>query len=191
MDSTVASAAPTSQPADSSQPPWMKRVAMMTGVLAGLVGFLSVRGNNMSIQANDNSTQAVLHRATESDHWAEYQADSVKKNEAEAMAKIAPNDKARDALLADAESFGARQAPLKEKAAAEKALGEQEMQNHDEKMKVRGLIDYAGMAAQIGIALASISALTRKQFAYWIGMAAGFIAFIITGLALLHPYLHH
>jgi hypothetical protein len=168
----------------------MKRVAMMTGVLAGLVGFLTVRGNNMSIQANDNSTLAVLHRATESDRWAEYQADSVKKNEADALVKIAPNDEARDALKADAKAFEARQTPLKQQALDEDALERQEMQNRDEKMKVKGFIDYAGMSAQGGIALASIAALTRKKFAYWVGMTAGVLAFAITGYALLHPYLH-
>jgi len=173
-----------------STPPWMKRVAMMTGVLAGLVGFLTVRGNNLSIQANLNSTQAVLHRATASDCWSEYQADSVKKNNAESLAKIAPNDDARASLLRDAKAFEARQAPIAKKATDEEALEKQEMQNSDEKLAVRGLIDYAGMAAQVGIALASIAALTRRQFAYWVGMIAGLIAMGITGYAMVHPYLH-
>jgi hypothetical protein len=167
----------------------MKRVPMITGVLAGLTGFLSVKGNNLSILANYNSTQAVLHQSQASDHWAEYQADSVKKNLEESLALTVADDAVKKKLRDEADGFGGRQPALKQKALDQESLREQELANSEQKLRVKGLLDYAGMAAQVGIALASVAALTKTRVWYQVGLFAGILAFLITGYAIAYPYL--
>ena len=167
----------------------MKRVPMITGVLAGLAGFLTVRSANMSNQANYNSTQAVLHQAQASDHWAEYQADSLKKHLDLTVAKITNDSAAKAVLEAESKSFSERQPEIKEEAINQEKLRDQELDHGFQKLEAKGLLDYSGMAAQLGIALASVAALTRKKLAYDIGLFAGVLAFLITGLAIAYPYL--
>ncbi len=62
-----------------AEAPWIKHVALLTGVLAAVAGFLlTVR---MTILTNDAiylSNQAILAQTEASDAWAEYQADSIK-----------------------------------------------------------------------------------------------------------------
>ena len=48
-------------------------------------------------------------------------------------------------------------------------------------LQQKDLLDYAGMVAQMGIALASIAALTRQRIAFNAGIAAGIVALAITG----------
>jgi hypothetical protein len=165
----------------------MKRVPMITGVLAGLAGFLTVRSTNMTNQANYNSTHAVLHQAQASDHWSEYQADSVKKHMEDTLARTTTDPVLRKQLLDEANDFGNRQPPLKQKAIDQENLRDAELQNSDQKLRVKGFLDYSGMAAQLGIALASVAALTKKKAAYQIGLFAGILAFLITGYALAYP----
>ncbi len=189
----VTSSSPDSQATPStnaSLPLWMKRVPMITGVLAGLAGFLTVRSANMSNQAIYNSNQAVLHQALASDAWAEYQADSVKRHIDQTAVKTDhPDADVANALTADAKKQRDNQDSLKQTAAAEEALRGQELENGQKKLAVKDLLDYAGVAAQLGIALASVSALTRKQSAFNVALIVGAVALLITGYALAEPFI--
>jgi len=165
---------------------------MVTGLLAGLAGFLTVRSANMSNQAIYNSNQGVLHQAIASDHWAEYQADSVKRHIDENSLRIGVSDPvARLAIEAEINEMKDRQARLTEQAKAEEALKAQELQNGSQKLAIKDFLDYAGVAAQLGIALASVAALTKKRAVFHVGLFAGAIAAAITGYALAAPYLAH
>jgi len=178
--------------ASSSTPVWMKRVPMITGVLAGLAGFLTVRSANMANQANYNSTQAVLHQAQSSDAWNEYEADSLKRHIDENSLRIGIADPAvKQSVEAEISDLKTRQDLKKPEAEFEAKLRDQEVENSEHKLLVKNFLDYAGVAAQLGIALASIAALTRKQIAYHFGLAAGAIAIAVTGYALVWPYVAH
>ena len=67
-----------SQDEKADNPPWIKRVAMLTGVLAAVSGFLAVRATTLTNNAIYESNQAILSQTEASDAWNEYQADSVK-----------------------------------------------------------------------------------------------------------------
>ena len=51
------------------------------------------------------------------------------------------------------------------------------------------MLGYAGMIAQLGIALASVAALVRKRIAFDVGIAAGVIAVGITAYVFISAYL--
>ena len=63
---------------DGDNPPWLRQVAMLTGVLAALSGFLAVRSTSLTNDAIYESNQAILAQTQSSDAWSEYQADSIK-----------------------------------------------------------------------------------------------------------------
>jgi hypothetical protein len=162
---------------------------MITGVLAGLGGFLTVKTANLTNQANYNSTHAVLHQAKASDSWSEYQADSLKKHLDTDVAKLATDPTVKAQLEKEAADYAAKQAKPFATAQDELQQVKAELDKSDLKLQVKGLLDYAGMATQLGIALASVAALTRKKAAHDIGLFAGILAFLITGYALAYAFL--
>ena len=170
-------------------PSWIKRVPMITGVLAGLAGFLTVRSANMSNQAIYNSNQAVLHQALSSDHWAEYQADSIKRHvDLAALSTGITDPQGKLKLEAESREMLDRQEPAKDLAAMESKLRDEQLNNGASKLAIKDLLDYAGVAAQLGIALSSVAALTKKRTAFSIGVFAGLVAMVITAYAVTLPY---
>jgi hypothetical protein len=170
----------------------MKRVPMVTGVLAGLAGFLTVRSTNMTNLANYNSTQAVLHQAQSSDAWNEYEADSLKRHMDENALRTTNLDAATQQALTN-EITGLRKKQDLElpEANSQAQQRDAELFNSKQKLAIKDMLDYAGMAAQVAIALASVAALTKKSAAYHVGFSIGVIAILITGYAMIQPYLAH
>ena len=188
MQATAHAETDPSHPSKSG-PKWMKRVPMITGVLAGLAGFLTVRSANMSNEAIYHCNRAVLAQAQASDKWAEYQADSVKARVIETTLTVGvPDATARASLEADGKKFRALQDTDKSDAAGKESDREAELKNTGARLQEKDLLDYAGVAAQLGIALASVAALTKKHTAFSAGLVAGVLALGITGWALLSHF---
>jgi hypothetical protein len=192
------STAPPTQPkaivaaaaAEPSAPPWLRQVAMVTGVLAALGAFLTVRSTTLSNDAIYRSTQATLLQAQASDAWAEYQADSIKANLAETeLAVLAQGQPGRDLLQANETEFRNRQ-PEK-KADAQKYQDERDAQlvHGKQLLNEKDVVGYAGMAGQFAIALASVAALTRRRPAFYAAVLFGLVAFAVTGYAMVAHYL--
>lgn len=170
-------------------PWWLKYVAMLTGVLAGLAGFLTVKGAKLSNEAIYLSNQAVLYRTEASDKWAEYQANSIKAHLAEtqlAAGNFKPGAEAK--LQADAEKSRSRQPALKSEAQKFESGRDDQLKQAVQLRKEKDLLDYAGMAVQLGIALASVAALTRRFEAFVIGALAGLVGAAITALAMIQGF---
>ena len=193
---TAENPAPPSVPAttagESPAPPWVKYVAMLTGVLAAVAGFLTVRSANLSNEAIYQSNQAVLSQSQASDKWAEYQANSVKARVVEtqltALAAGAP-PAARDALTAESKELRDRQPPLKTDALALEAKREAQLAGGQKRLAEKDLLGYAGIAVQLGIALASVAAMTRRKEAFLVGILVGAAGGGITALALVRHHL--
>jgi len=169
----------------AESPPWLKQVAMLTGVLAAFAGFLTVRGTNLANDAIYESNQAILAQAKFSDAWAEYQADSIKARVVEtalAASSAVPPDK-RASLEADAADLRSRQPKSKEAATALADDRERHLKMGLRHLAEKDLLGYAGLAAQLGIALASVAALVRMRTAFYAGIATGTIAIAITAYA--------
>jgi hypothetical protein len=165
---------------------------MVTGVLAGLAGFLTVRSANMSNLANYNSTQAVLHQAQSTDAWNEYEADSVKRHiDENSLRNGLVDPKIRNAVETEVSVYRNRQGPEMAEANSQANQRDAELANGKQKLAIKDLLDYAGVAAQLGIALASVAALTRTRPWFSVGVVLGLIAMAITAYALAQPYLGH
>jgi len=177
--------------ADPSSPHWMKYVALLTGILAALGGFLTVRCTNLSNEAIYMSNQAVLKQAQASDDWEEFQANSIK-------ARIVESQLAAAATVADSqkqewtkfdEEVRARQPVLRQEAIQLEAGRDDFLARAYRRMSEKDLLSYGGMAVQFGIALASVAALTKRKGAFHGGLAAAAIGVVITAYALISHHL--
>jgi len=171
---------------DPNDPPWLKYVAMLTGILAALAGFLVVRSTTLSNQAIFQSNQAILAQAEASDAWAEYQADSIKARIVETQ--LVPSSRISAADRADLtktdNDLRTRQ-PQSKQLANDKTLERQSHMGEVQKnMAEKDLLEYASLAVQLGIALASVAAMVRRRLAFEAGVLAGVIGIAIAAYAL-------
>ncbi len=181
---------PAAAPA-SDGPPWLAQVAVLTGVLAALTGFLTVRATTLTNEAIYESNQAILSQTQASDAWSEYQANSIKAHIVEMQllpsSTLSPQDKA---TLTDMDKELRDRQPVSKQSALDKAKErERHLEEGFRKLQQKDMLGYAGMAAQLGIALASVASLTRKRPVFYIGAIAGLVSVVITVYGLASAYL--
>lgn len=174
---------------DDSQP-WLKQVAMLTGILAAVSGFLAVRSTTLTNDAIYESNQAILAQAESSDAWSEYQSNSIKAHIIETAlatsASMTPDKRA--GLEKDVENFRDRQTGIKQTALMKANERDLHLKNGLRQLAEKDLLGYAGLAAQLGIALASVAALVRLRIAFYAGILTGGIGVIITLYAFAMHY---
>jgi hypothetical protein len=174
---------------EATAPPWLRQVAMVTGVLAALGAFLTVRSTTLSNDAIYRSTRATLLQAQASDAWAEYQADSIKANGAQTELDVtAATQPGHDLLEAELKDFRARQPAKKADAQKLEQDRDGELANGEKLLAEKDIIGYAGMAGQFAIALASVAALTRRRPAFYAAVVFGLVAFGVTAYAMALHY---
>ena len=169
----------------ADNPPWVKQVALLTGLLAAISGFLVVRSTAVTNNAIYESNQAILSQTEASDAWNEYQADSIKARVIEtALATAADlSAESRAALNKQAADLRDRQPKIKQTAADKTADRDQHLQVGLKWLAEKDLLGYAGLAAQLGIALASVAAMVRWRTPFLVGIAAGVVCIVITAYA--------
>ena len=154
-------------------PPWIKQVAVLTGVLAAISGYLTVRSTMLTSDAIYMSGEAILAQTQSSDAWAEYQADSVKARIVETAILAQPNAQNLGALVKEGKELRARQPALRKTAIGKEAQRDEFLSGGRKLLAERDLLSYAGFAAQIGIVLASVAALVRSRTAFYTGVGVG------------------
>lgn len=166
-------------------PPWVKQVALLTGLLAAISGFLVVRSTAVTNNAIYESNQAILSQTEASDAWNEYQADSIKARVVEtALATVTDlNAENRAALNKQAADLRDRQPKIKQTASDKTADRDRHLQVGFKWLAEKDLLGYAGLAAQLGIALASVAAMVRWRTPFLIGIGAGVLCIAITAYA--------
>jgi len=171
-------------------PPWIKQVALLTGLLAAISGFLVVRSTAVTNNAIYESNQAILSQTEASDAWNEYQADSIKARVVEtALATVSDlSAESRAALIKQAADLRDRQPKVKQTANDKTADRDQHLQVGLKWLAEKDLLGYAGLAAQLGIALASVAAMVRWRTPFLIGIAAGAACIVITAYAFIAYY---
>jgi len=174
----------------AENPSWIKQVAMLTGVLAAVSGFLVVRSTAVTNNAIYESNQAILSQTQASDAWNEYQADSIKAHVAETALATAPtlSAESRAALSKEAADFRARQPKIKQTATDNTAERDRHLQTGFQWLAEKDLLGYAGLSAQLGIALASVAALVRWRTPFIAGILAGAVCIGITAYAFAAYY---
>ena len=163
-------------------PPWIKQVALLTGLLAAISGFLVVRATAVTNNAIYESNQAILSQTEASDAWSEYQADSIKARVIEtALATAADlSAESRAALNKQAADLRDRQPKVKQTATDKTADRDRHLQVGLKWLAEKDLLGYAGLAAQLGIALASVAAMVRWRTPFHVGIGAGLVCIAIT-----------
>lgn len=163
-------------------PPWIKQVALLTGLLAAISGFLVVRSTAVTNNAIYESNQAILSQTEASDAWSEYQADSIKARVIETALTTAADLSAesRAALNKQAADLRDRQPKVKQTATDKTADRDRHLQVGLKWLAEKDLLGYAGLAAQLGIALASVAAMVRWRTPFHVGIGAGIVCIAIT-----------
>ena len=176
---------------DADAPSWAGHVAVLTGILAALTGFLTVRATTLTNQAIYESNQAILSQTQASDAWSEYQANSIKAHiiEMQLLPSVPLSAADRATLTKMDADTRARQPISKDEAAAKTKEREAHLQMGLKHLQEKDMLGYAGMIAQLGIALASVAALTKKRIIFDIGAAAGVLAVTITAYVFVSAYL--
>jgi len=174
-----------SQNPAADNPPWLKQVALLTGLLAAISGFLVVRSTTVTNNAIYESNQAILSQTEASDAWNEYQADSIKARVVETALATATDLSAesRAALNKQAADLRDRQPKIKQIATDKTADRDQHLQTGFKWLAEKDLLGYAGLAAQLGIALASVAAMVRWRTPFLVGIGAGVLCIAVTAYA--------
>jgi len=174
----------------ADNPLWVRQVALLTGLLAAISGFLVVRSTVVTNNAIYESNQAILSQTEASDAWNEYQADSIKARVVEtALATAADlSAESRAALNKQAADLRARQPKIKQTAADKTADRDRHLQTGLKWLATKDLLGYAGLSAQLGIALASVAAMVRWRTPFLVGIAAGAVCIAITVYAFAAYY---
>ena len=172
---------------DPDAPSWIGQAAMITGALAALTGFLTVYSTKLTNQAIYESNQAILAQDQSSDAWAEYQAESVKGHIVEMQLlpsnPLSAEDKAGLAKLD--QEIRSRQPAVKKAALDKTAERDSHMNDSMSYLAQKDLMNYASMAAQLGIALASIAALTRRRYVLYASVLVTVISVVTTAYAFI------
>ena len=159
----------TATPKTDPALPWSGGVAITTAILAALAAIASMF-------AQRNTTEAMIDQVETSDQWSYYQAKGIKLAVIENKMEMLPalNVQPSDDDKARAKRYADEQSKISEAAKAKQVSA----QDHRRRA---GFHAQAASAAQIGIALAAIALLTKRQ-AFWF-VSLGFAAVSIAVLA--------
>lgn len=168
----VSQAAATGDDAQG-QKRWMARVAVSTAVMAAVAAI-------SSSMSTGQLNEAMFQQIREADQWAFFQAKGIKETvlesrleTAEAL-KISVTDADRQKLRRYAEE----KAEIKKEAGACRAESDAHMRKYTRMSR-------AATAAQIGIALAAVALLLRKNVFWAMSLVAGTVGLVFLVIALL------
>ena len=157
--------------------PLSQKIALFSAILATLGAIVSFLGGHTQNDALYYKNEAVLMKARASDSWSYYQAEDVKRHLALAVAGLQPG--ARSASQADASKYETRARQLRAQAEGFDRKSEEADAESRRALAPHTLLAIAMTSIQIAIALASISALTKRR---WLLTGGGIFA--VVGLAL-------
>jgi multidrug efflux pump subunit AcrA (membrane-fusion protein) len=148
--------------------PWISWVALSTAILAVLAGLLSGRHAN----------EAMMSQIQASDQWAYYQAQSIKAAVLEAKTTLASAETARD--KEKAAQYQEEQAEIKREAEHKQAEAKANFHKHE--VFARNVTMF-----QIAIAIAAISALTKKRRFWFVSLVFGMAGVVFLALGWIAP----
>lgn len=148
--------------------PFEKRVAISIAIMAVLLSYISMRGDNAK-------TDAVIETSKEANTWAQYQSKSLKQNLRQfelnmiSLTAVAAPDAAKrtESLNADVERYDSEMKKLTTEANDHRAEADKGSAMNDR-------CDFAGLFLQIAIVIASVAILSRQHLLWFIslGLAA-------------------
>jgi pyruvate/2-oxoglutarate dehydrogenase complex dihydrolipoamide acyltransferase (E2) component len=157
--------------AEHSGEAWISGVALSTALLAV---FAAITG----LLSGKNANEAMINQIEAANQWNYYQAKSIKSAVLDAKMSLAPAVDEKD--RAKVARYEEEMAEIKKEA--EEKTREAKITFHRHEIYARGVTMF-----QIAIAVAAISALTKKRAFWFVGLVFGVIgcAFLVIG-ALSH-----
>jgi hypothetical protein len=156
--------------AEHSGEAWISGVALSTAILAVLAAIAG-------LLSGKHANEAMMSQIEASDQWSYYQAKSIKATVVDA--KIALSTAPSDSDVAKRERYEKEQEEIK--AEAEHKQAEAKSNFHQHEVFARGVTMF-----QIAIAIAAVSALTRKR-AFWIvSLLFGVVGCVFLALGFVH-----
>src|SRR2546423_7920269 len=137
--------------AEHGGPPWISWVALSTAILAVLAAIAG-------LLSGKHANEAMMDQIRASDQWSYYQAKSIKASVLDA--KMTLTDTATEEDKEKAAQYQEEQAEIKREAEEKEAAAQSNFHKHE--IFARGVTMF-----QIAIAVAAISALTKKP-RFWI-----------------------
>src|SRR3954454_20131639 len=153
--------------AEHGGPPWISGVALSTAILAVLAAIAG-------LLSGKHANEAMMSQIQAADQWSYYQAKSIKASVLEA--KMTLTATATDQDKEKAAKYEEQQAEIKQEAEERQAEARSNFHKHEE--FARGVTMF-----QIAIAIAAISALT-KRWRFWVvslGFGAVGTVFLVLG----------
>ena len=152
--------------------PWTLQVALSSALLAVLAAVAA-------LMAGHHANEALIEQIHSSDHWAHYQAKSIKANMLDSKRELL-SAMGKEGKAADEEKAAEYRQDQKEIEASAREL---------EKSAADHLSRHQALARtvtllQIAIALSAISALTRRRILWFIGLGLGAVGVVFFVVAL-------
>lgn len=141
------------------------QVAIFTAVLATLGAIVSYQGGATQNEAMLMKNEAVLKKTEASDQWNFYESKSNKEHLMALAAELAPAGK-QGYYQEQLKKYEADKKDIKLKAEALEAESEKANRESEELLHPHHKLALAMTLIQIAIALASITALTRKKWLF-------------------------
>jgi Na+-translocating ferredoxin:NAD+ oxidoreductase RnfD subunit len=153
--------------AEHGGPPWISWVALSTAILAVLAAITG-------LLSGKNANEAMMDQIRASDQWAYYQAKSIKASVLDA--KMTLTETATEKDKEKAAQYQEEQAEIKHEAEEKEAGAKANFHKHE--IFARGVTMF-----QIAIAIAAISALTKRRTFWFVSLAFGLvgIVFLVQG----------
>jgi hypothetical protein len=154
--------------AEHSRETWISWVALSTAILAVLAAIAG-------LLSGKHANEAVMNQIEASDQWNYYQAKSIKASVLDAKMSLAPAADEKD--RAKAARYEEEQNEIKAKA--EEKESEAKSNFHQHEVLARGVTMF-----QIAIAVAAISALTKKRRFWIVSLLFGAVGcvFLVLGM---------
>ena len=156
--------------AEHSGEKWISGVGLSTAILAVLA---AITGLLSGMHANE----AMMSQIESSDQWSYYQAKSIKASVLDAKVALANSPNEADAQKRD--RYEKEQEEIK--AEAERKQTGAKSHFHQHEIFARGVTMF-----QIAIAIAAISALTRKQRFWIVSLLFGIAGCVFLALGFVH-----
>jgi hypothetical protein len=156
--------------AEHSREAWISWVALSTAILAVLAAIAG-------LLSGKHANEAMMSQIAASDQWNYYQAKSIKASVLDAKISLANAIDEKD--RAKASRYEEEQVEIKKEAEGKEADAKRNFHQHE--VFARGVTMF-----QIAIAIAAISALTKRRTFWLVGLVFGAVGCIFLALGFGH-----
>jgi len=152
---------------------WLKGLALSTALMAVLAAVSALQASFHADEALLASNQAILAQAKASDTWTEFQADGLKDILRQFQASQTSDPQAAADLRAEAKARSDKAGQEFDQARQLEEQRDRFREDSDKAAATHKYFAWSVGALQVGIALASVAALTRRKVVWWLGGGFG------------------